>query len=183
MKIISLAATAVALALGTQAGHADETFYDQARVRDVAPEYGKVNVPREECRSEYIPNSYRRRDSGSLLGPVIGGVAGGLLGAQVGRGNGRTAAAAAGAAIGAITGDRLSHRDDGYEYGEREVRRCRTFDHWESRVVGYRVAYEYLGRNYSTVLPYDPGTRLRVRVSVDPADDPRGPRDRGDGEP
>lgn len=181
MKFITVAAAA-GLAFGAQLAQADAAFYDQARVRDVTPEYEKVNVPHEECRSEYVPSSYRRRESGSLLGPVIGGVAGGLLGAQVGRGNGRTAAAAAGAAIGAITGDRLSRRDDGYEYGEREIRRCREIDHWQSRIVGYRVAYEYQGHHYSTVLPYDPGNRLRVRVSVDPADTPRGQWNRGDGD-
>ena len=181
MKMFTVVAAA-SLAVGGQLAHADAAFYDQARVRDVSPEYEKVFVPRTECRSEYVPNSYRRRDPGNLLGPVIGGVAGGLLGAQVGRGNGRTAAAAAGAAIGAITGDRLSRRDDDYEYGEREVRRCREVDHWGSRIVGYRVAYEYHGHSYSTMLPYDPGNRLRVRVSVDPVDAPRGQWDRGDGD-
>jgi len=181
MKIITVAAS-VGLLFGAPMAHADAAFYDQARVRDVSPEYEKINVPRTECRSEYIPNSYRRHDSGNLLGPVIGGVAGGLLGAQVGRGNGRTAAAAAGAAIGALTGDRLSRRDDDYGYGEREVRRCRDVDQWESRIVGYRVAYEYHGRNYTTVLPYDPGNRLRVRVSVDPVQTRRGQWDRGEGD-
>jgi uncharacterized protein YcfJ len=173
MKIITVAAS-VGLLFSAPMAHADAAFYDQARVRDVSPEYEKINVPRTECRSEYVPNSYRRRDTGNLLGPVIGGVAGGLLGAQVGRGNGRTAAAAAGAAIGALTGDRLSRGDDDYGYGEREVRRCSDVDHWERRIVGYRVDYEYQGRNYTTVLPYDPGNRLRVRVSVDPVDAPRG---------
>jgi hypothetical protein len=30
------------------------------------------------------------------------------------------------------------------------------------------VTYEYHGRMYSTVMPYDPGERMRVRVSVVP---------------
>ena len=40
------------------------------------------------------------------------------------------------------------------------MRRCRTVDHFESRLAGYRVAYEYQGRTYTTFLPYDPGSRL-----------------------
>lgn len=179
MKLLVLA-TAAGVAFSSPFARADAAFYDQARVRDVTPEYERIHVPQEECRSEYVPNGYRRRESGTLLGPIIGGVAGGLLGAQVGRGNGRTTAAAAGAAIGAITGDRLSRRDDGYDDGEREVRRCRSVDHWENRIVGYRVAYEYQGHAYTTVLPYDPGNWLKVRVSVDPVDTPRGRWERGE---
>ncbi|MEO8038464.1 MAG: glycine zipper 2TM domain-containing protein [Betaproteobacteria bacterium] len=167
MKVTTVALT-IGLSLGAQIARADAGFYDEALVRGVTPEYERVNVPSRECRSEYIPGNYRRRESGSLLGPVIGGVAGGLLGAQIGRGNGRTAAAAAGAAIGALTGDRLSRRDDGYDRGGREVQRCVETDRWERRVVGYRVAYEYGGRSYDTVMPYDPGARLRVHVNVDP---------------
>jgi uncharacterized protein YcfJ len=104
------------------------------------------------------------------VGPLIGGVAGGLLGAQVGEGSGRVAASAAGAAVGAIVGDRLGNRDRGREeYYEREVRRCRMVDDWQTRVTGYRVTYEYAGRSYTSVLPYDPGRRLAVRVDVEPA--------------
>jgi uncharacterized protein YcfJ len=116
-----------------------------------------------------VPERAPRRGD-SLMGPLIGGVAGGLLGAQVGKGNGRIASSAAGAAVGAIVGDRLSHRG-GDEYYEREVRRCRQVDHWESRITGYRVAYEYQGRTYGAILPYDPGPRLAVSVSVQPAGD------------
>lgn len=173
MKTIPVAAIA-GLLLGSPLARAGATFYEDARVKNVSPEYERVAVPHEECRSEYVPNGYHRRESGSLLGPVIGGVAGGLLGAQVGRGNGRTAAAAAGAAIGAITGDRLSRLDEGYDGGTREVRSCRTVDQWERRVAGYRVAYEFHGRTYTAMLPYDPGPRLRVRVDIDPVESSRG---------
>ena len=63
-----------------------------------------------------------------------------------------------------------------------EGRTVERLDQWESRIVGYRVAYEYHGRNYTTVLPYDPGNRLRVRVSVDPVQTQRGQWDRGEGD-
>jgi uncharacterized protein YcfJ len=87
----------------------------------------------------------------------------------VGKGSGRVAASAAGAAIGAIVGDRLSNRDTREEFYEREVRRCRMVDNFETRITGYRVTYEYAGRTYTAMLPYDPGPRLPVHISVEPA--------------
>ncbi|HEU5282837.1 MAG TPA: glycine zipper 2TM domain-containing protein [Burkholderiales bacterium] len=168
---IALAAALAAAAPVALAGGG--SFQDTARVKDVDPEYERVNVPRKECYSEYVPESRYERNGGKrLVGPLIGGVAGGLLGSQIGKGNGKVAAAAAGAAIGAIVGDRLSERHaGGDEYYEREVRRCRMVDNWESRIVGYRVTYEYQGHLYTTVLPYDPGPRMPVQVSVAPVED------------
>ncbi|MCC7199757.1 MAG: histidine kinase, partial [Gammaproteobacteria bacterium] len=51
------------------------------------------------------------------------------------------------------------------------VERCETRyeSRVEQRVEGYRVRYEYGGRQYRTRLPYDPGERMRVQVSVVPA--------------
>ena len=176
-------ATATALLMGVPAafaGHDYDGYTDYAHVVDVDPQYERVNVPRKECYTEYEPYSRYQKEHRSLVGPLIGGVAGGLLGAQVGKGSGRVAASAAGAAVGAIVGDRLGNRDrnrGGDEFYEREVRRCRMVDHWESRITGYRVAYEYAGRTYTSVLPYDPGRRLAVRVNVEPAVDSGGRED------
>ena len=155
----------VALVFTVPVAQAGQVFEDFARVLEVTPQYEEVNVPRKECVSEFVPEQTRRR--GSMAGPIIGGIAGGVLGAQVGKGNGRVASSAAGAAIGAIVGDRLSQRDNGEIY-EREIRRCEIIDHWETRLTGYRVIYSYLGHEHATILPYDPGRRLRVRVAVDP---------------
>lgn len=170
----TLFAAAAALTLGSPLASAFEhdRFEDYARVLEVDPQYERVNVPRKECYSEYEPAVHRGSGGKTLAGPIIGGVAGGLLGSQVGKGNGKVAAAAVGAAVGAIVGDRLSDRGRGsYDYGEREVRRCRTVDHWETRLSGYRVVYEYAGRTHTTILPYDPGRRLAVNVAVEPAPD------------
>jgi uncharacterized protein YcfJ len=160
-------AAAVLMAMGAPAAFAGPSFDDYARVTQVTPEYQRVNVPRQECYSEYVPERHSYRGN-SLAGSIIGGVTGGLLGAQVGHGNGRVAASATGATIGAIVGNRLGARNDRDEYYEREVRRCRTVDSYEDHLTGYRVAYEYQGRSYATVLPYDPGSRLPVHVDVTP---------------
>src|SRR5262245_14421234 len=122
-------AFAAALAAGAPAAFAGHDYDDYARVVDVDPQYQRINVPRQECYTDYEPQSYYESEHRSLVGPIIGGVAGGLLGAQVGHGNGRVVAAAAGAAVGAIVGDRLDNRDRGRQVVyQQEVRRCQAVD-------------------------------------------------------
>jgi uncharacterized protein YcfJ len=55
---------------------------------------------------------------------------------------------------------------------EEVVRRCdvRYQHEYEERIEGYRVTYEYNGREYTTRMPYDPGERIKVRVAVAPAE-------------
>ncbi len=165
MKKLTSLATIISLVLAAPGAQASLVFEDYAKVTNVTPQYEKVNLPRKECFSEYVPEREHRH--GSLAGPLIGGIAGGILGAQVGRGTGRVAASAAGAAIGAIVGDRVADRRRD-EYYEREVRRCRMVDHWETRVVGYQVVYRYRGHSQTTILPYDPGPKLLLRVAIEP---------------
>jgi uncharacterized protein YcfJ len=169
MRTTAIAA-AVTLCVGAPSVFANGGgFEDYARVREVTPQYQSVNVPRQECYSEVVPQQRYSRGSDSIVGPLIGGVAGGLLGSRFGQGNGRVASAAVGAVVGTIAGDRIANRGTRVEYVDREVRRCRTVDNWESRISGYRVTYEYQGRAYSTMLPYDPGPQLPVHVNVEPA--------------
>ena len=137
-------------------------FDEYARVLSVAPQIEQFNQPQEECRTEYVPAQPQRGSGGAILG----GLAGGIIGNQVGGGSGRTAATAVGAITGAIVGDRMEN--DGYARGERPVRHCRTIDNWQSRTSGYAVTYDYHGRSYTTVMPYDPGERVKLRVSITP---------------
>ncbi|MEN9396988.1 MAG: hypothetical protein RLZ81_1518 [Pseudomonadota bacterium] len=163
LVIASLFATAL---LGAQA----ESFTDQARVRSVDPQYESINVPRNECSSHWVTENERIGGERGYGGAVIGGVAGGIIGHQVGGGHGKDAATALGAVVGAIAGDRLENRDR-VEYVQpvsREVKRCRTVYDTQTRIIGYRVNYEYRGQHYSTVTRENPGNSLTVRVSVDP---------------
>lgn len=149
----------------------DDNYEDRARVISVAPQYERVNSPRQECRTEYVRESYYEAPQRSLGGAVIGGVTGGLLGSTIGRGNGRVAAAAVGAGVGAIVGDRVDN-DHGYGSRGRErvetrpVERCVTVDNWQNIPAGYLVNYEYNGRQYSTVTDRDPGRFIPVHVTV-----------------
>ena len=154
------------------AGH-DDAYEDRARVISVAPQFERVNQPRQECRTEYVRESYYETPQRSVGGAIIGGVTGGLLGSTIGRGNGRVAAAAVGAGIGAIVGDRYDN-DRGYNRGGRErvetrpVESCVTVDNWSQVPAGYLVNYEYNGRQYSTVTNQDPGRFIPVNVQVRP---------------
>jgi uncharacterized protein YcfJ len=147
------------------AGAAD--FDDYGRVVSVAPQVEQINRPGQECRTSYVP--VEQRQQRGVGGSIVGGVAGGLLGNQVGGGNGRVAATALGAITGAIVGDRVeNNNNNGTVVTEQPVRECRTVDHWETRNNGYAVTYEYRGHNYTSIMPYDPGERIRLHISVTP---------------
>lgn len=158
----------IAAAIAARPAYAEE-FVDQARVISVAPEYERVNTPRQECYDDYEPRAgYDAPQEHSYGGAVLGGVAGAIVGNQVGQGHGREAATALGAVTGALVGDRMQNRDYRDTREPRVVRRCRDVGQIENRITGYRVVYEYGGRRYATVTPNNPGNFLRVRVSVDP---------------
>ena len=149
----------------------DDNYEDRARVISVAPQFERVNQPRQECRTQYVRESYYEAPQRSLGGAVIGGVAGGLLGSTIGRGNGRVAAAAVGAGVGAIVGDRVDNNRQGYgreRVATRPVENCVTVDNWYQVPAGYLVNYEYNGRQYSTVTERDPGRYIPVQVGVRP---------------
>jgi uncharacterized protein YcfJ len=153
------------------ANHDD--YEDRARVISVAPQFERVNSPRQECRTEYVRESYYEAPRRSVGGAIIGGVTGGLLGSTIGRGSGRVAAAAVGAGVGAIVGDRVDNSGRDYRGRERvetrPVETCQTVDNWHQVPAGYLVNYEYNGRQYSTVTQEDPGRYIPVHVEVRPS--------------
>ena len=158
------------LATGAVAVHA-ETFFDNARVRGVEPQYENVSVPRQECSTQVVNETRQVNNGGQNYGgAVVGGVAGAILGNQVGKGHGREAATAAGAVVGALAGDRISNsnRQDQYQVVPREVTSCRAVNEVQSHLTGYRVTYDYRGQQYVTVMRENPGHNLQVRVSVEP---------------
>ncbi len=152
--------------------YADDNYDDRARVISVTPQLQRVNSPRQECRTEYVRESYYEQRDRSNTGAIIGGLTGGLVGSRFGGGNGRIATAALGAGLGAIVGDRYDNngRDSrGRERVEsRPVERCVSVDNWQNVPAGYLVNYEYNGRQYSTTTERDPGRFIPVSVNVRP---------------
>ena len=168
MMFTALSLGALPLAASAQATQ----FEDYGRVIKVMPKVEQIRQPHEECRTEYVQVPVaQQQQQRSAGGSIVGAIAGGIIGNQVGGGSGRAAATAVGAITGAVVGDRISNSErqpvqPGYQ--EQAVRQCRTVDSWEARTIGYEVTYDYRGRSYTTVMPRDPGSRLRLRVSVEP---------------
>jgi uncharacterized protein YcfJ len=172
LLVVLLAAT------GTVSAQA-QSFVDRARVVSAEPQYETVQVPRQECGSQWtteprtVGMPVTTSNGTSYGGAIIGGIAGAIVGNQVGKGHGREAATAAGAVVGALAGNSIANRGNqgvavAQEYEQREVRSCRTVMDKQQRANGYRVTYSYNGNEYATVTREHPGNTLPVRVSVTP---------------
>lgn len=150
------------------AGH--DGYDDRARVISVTPQVERVNVPVQECRTEYVRESYYEDTRRSNGGAIVGTIAGGLIGSRFGGGNGRLVTTAVGAGLGAVIGDRHDNRySQPREHVQtRPVDRCVTVDRWETVNRGYLVDYEYHGRRYTTETLDHPGRYIPVNVSVRP---------------
>lgn len=155
---------------------ASHSEYDYARVVDVDPIVRQVRVetPRRECWDDVRYVQSRPHISDGAVGgrTLLGAAIGGVIGHQFGSGRGRDAATVAGALIGAGVGYDSAAKRAAHGVREEVVQRCDVrYEHdYEERIDGYRVTYEYNGRQYSTQLPYDPGDRIRVRVAIAPAE-------------
>lgn len=148
----------------------------QVRECEPAPSASYANQSRDYRYAERVP--YDTRTSGT--GAVIGAIAGGVIGNSVGDGDGRKVATVLGAVLGGAIGNG-AERNNRYRQaypsqqatyrGDPYAQRCRvvTRQDGDARVVGYRVNYEYAGRQYETITDHHPGSELPVRVEVSPA--------------
>jgi len=143
----------------------ENVSFTYAQVTRVDPVYETVRtrVPQEVCDGREV------RDGGNPTGgTVIGALVGAALGNQVGKGDGRDAATVAGAVVGGAIG-RNADRNDGS--ASRSGCRVVESEREQRRVASYDVEYVHQGQTYMSRLPYDPGDRLRVRVSVQPVEE------------
>jgi len=142
---------------------------DVLRVDPIYEDAGPVPAaqPREECYEEQVghtPTADNRAGS-TVLGAIIGG----LVGHAFGKGNGRTATTATGAVVGAAVGNSAAAAGAAPSATERH---CRIVDNpaGPRHIVAYDVEYRYRGERYTARMNYDPGDRIRVRISVTPAE-------------
>jgi len=174
LPILLLALSAPALAQYSGQDYGESEYYAPAVPENISYGYAQVlradevvervviRTPEERC------DDVEYRSTGRTTGgTVIGALVGAALGNQVGKGDGRKAATVAGAVAGGAIGNNIARRRD-----EAEARGCELVEveREEDRVVGYDVEYMYKGEKYMSRLPYDPGNRLRIRVSVTPDD-------------
>ena len=150
--------------------------YDYAPVTRVEPIVRQVRVekPRRECWDDVRYVESRPHISDLAVGgrTLLGAAIGGVIGHQFGSGSGRDAATVAGAMIGAGVGYDSAAKRSAAGAREEVVQRCDVrYEHdYEERIDGYRVTYEYNGRELTTRMPYDPGEKIRVRVAVAPVE-------------
>ena len=154
-----------------------------------------ASYDRQECwneRTNAYDDGYYRDPNGRLYyrggdsnanGTLAGAVVGGALGNLAGKGDGRKAATLGGAVIGALIGNNIdrnsgpsSRGDYQYQGAGGTVTRCRTVsdNRGAQNWSGYDVTYRYAGRTYRAVLPYRPGSTIRVSVDVRPLDQGNG---------
>lgn len=188
MKIIGKTIAALLLVCGlaqaqdnrNQPAPAEESsHFAWADVLRVSPVYEDAPVDanqapqqRQECYDEQVPTSPPPQKDNRVGGTIIGAIIGGVLGSTIGKGDGRKAATAAGVVAGAAVGNSVAGQPSG-EPGYTTQRHCRMVDVTPSaqrRISAYDVEYRYRGEVYMARVPYDPGDRMRVRVSVVPAD-------------
>lgn len=161
-------AHALVLILPLIASAQAQAFEAVATVVSVSPVTETVNRPSQRCWTEYQQVQQAAPPERNYGGAIAGGIAGGLLGSLMGEGSGKVAMSAVGAGVGAIAGDRLASRDTGQTYTSSiPVQRCEQVSNAETRTA-YQVTYEYDGQRFMTRLPYNPGSQLRVNVSVTP---------------
>jgi uncharacterized protein YcfJ len=166
-------------AVAAPAPNDESAHYGWAAVLRVDPVYDEppaaaAGTAQQECWEEQVPVGSESAADGDhgrrTVATMIGAVVGGLLGNQVGKGDGRRAATVAGAVAGGVVGNQVGAERPRYT----TQRRCRQTGGGSAsgprHVVAYDVEYRYRGEVFTSRLGFDPGDRLRVKVSVTPAE-------------
>ena len=172
----------------------ESTRFGWAVVLRVDPIYeqSEQDAPsvREECVDEQpAPPPPREHPDTRAGGTVIGAIVGGVIGNVFGKGQGRRAATAVGAVAGGVIGNNIAAVNDARSDPQETraesqqfenvdppaaaptQRHCREVrDNAQRRIVGYDVEYRYGGEIYMARLAYDPGDRMRVKISVVPVE-------------
>ncbi len=128
------------------------------RVISSTPIINQVAQPRQVCSTSNVPVQPQKSGAGA----VVGAIAGGAMGNAIGGGTGRAAATFLGLLGGAIVGDRIEGSGNSQL---AQVQNCTTQTVYENRTTGYTVVYEYAGKQYSTLMPTDPGPYVKLQIS------------------
>jgi uncharacterized protein YcfJ len=131
-------------------------------------------IPHEECRPVRQQRVIRRNHHhNNALPTLLGGLIGGVIGHQFGGGRGKKALTVAGALAGASIASNSAHRQD-YRYTDHATRqRCTVTEEVREveSIQGYFVTYRYQGREFTRTTVAHPGSRIRLRVKVNPVTD------------
>lgn len=168
----------------------ESTRYGWATVLRSDPVYAEASdtaaAAQEDCREESAPSPPAHEEpphvDSRAGGTVVGAIIGGVIGSMFGKGDGHKAATAGGVVAGAMIGNRVAAAsdaraedvhmdvDNGADQSPPPAgHRCPKAQ-TRGRIVAYDVEYRYAGELYMARLAYDPGDRMRVKISVVPAD-------------
>ena len=178
---LALSLALPALAQERAANSPEPVRYGWADVLRVDPVYddGAAGAePQQECYEEQVltqPAQAAQPDDGKRVGgTLLGAIIGGVIGSRFGKGDGRKAATAAGVVAGGAIGNNIAAAGDSSVPATlpryTTQRRCRQIEGAQRHIVGYDVEYRYRGELYTARMNTDPGDRMRVRVSVTPAE-------------
>jgi uncharacterized protein YcfJ len=118
----------------------------------------QVSVPRQVCAQEQVAVQPNKSGAGAAMGAI----AGGAIGNQIGGGTGKAAATMLGIFGGAILGDKI----EGAPAPQTQiVQNCTIQNIIENRVMGYKVTYEFNGKQYTAQLPHDPGPTIQLNIT------------------
>jgi len=198
LPVLLVTLLAVAPVVTASASYGARATVQRAEVLSVDPliETVEVSHPVERCHEQPVRINVvddRRRPGGqtrayrSRTPGVVGAILGGAIGHSVGNGKtNKRIGTAVGAILGGSIGADISRRNqrraaDDWRSQEvqnyhpvryRTERVCEVVadTRLEQRIRGYDVAYAFAGETYTTVLDYDPGRYLDVRVQVTPVD-------------
>ncbi len=154
---------------------AQHTDYVHAKVLSVTPVYREIrtSTPVRECWQEPVQKrKHVRHHSADPGATLAGGLIGGIIGHQFGKGRGKKVSTALGTIIGAQIGhdaSRRAHAGTEFQYTEYE-RFCEVENRvsYEEVLDGYKVKYKYRGKQYQTHLPYDPGDKIKLQITIEP---------------
>ncbi len=151
-----------------------DTHIEYGKVLKVTPVYREVKTttPVKECWQEPVTRSKTVRHGSHSAGATLaGGLIGGIIGHQFGKGRGQKLSTAVGTLIGAQLGHdavRDGHASQHTYTSYESFCEVENQVSYEEILDGYKVTYRYNGKKYKVDMPYDPGKRIKLKVSVDP---------------
>ncbi len=128
------------------------------KVLSSTPIVRQVAVPRQVCRTETVAMQEPKSGAGALMGAI----AGGAIGNAIGDGGGRAVATMLGIVGGSALGDQLENQPAPQL---QQVQRCDWQQVYENQPAGYRVVYEYSGKQYTVEWPTESGATIPLQVS------------------
>ena len=179
-KLLALVVT-LGVSATAMAERPSEHLYEQqesiayGKVMSVTPIYREIkrSTPVKECWKEPVTRTRPARHHGNTAGSTLaGGLIGGIIGHQIGDGRGKKLATAVGTIVGAQIGHdaaRGAHGSSHTTYTAYEdICEVENKVTYEEVLDSYRVSYKYKGNRYQSIMPYDPGKKIKLRVSVEP---------------